>query len=254
LYAANISIAPLPPTSSSISSSTLLKTDKYLDDTSSAVSMKNLKLYGNYNSTIKTEDLYLLPAPFANYGYFKMHIPTGHTNITISLANDNVSRAEFTMVANEDNRNAVGNQAMPVVLENVSITLTNVKSASTPYLSVIMKNPIVEGSQRATLQSLRSHYPADPTKPLADLWPTEIKGNFTIELDHITYDPTNPSRYITYFNWIGVNSSQIEPQLNSFGELLDTPWKDVWESRFSFVLIPSLIIAGAFAISRTFKH
>ena len=218
-------------------------------DNSSATLIKKLRLYGNYNVTIDTNDLYYLPSPSSHYGYFQMRIPSILSNVTIRVADDNISRAEFVLLEGVPSTNSDDyKNIVPSTVKDAKIAINNVKSLSLPYLPITLKSPTIEAGGQTVFRSLRSHFPNDPSRLLADSWPTEVNGDMAIKLDHVIADPVSPTRYVTYFNWIKVNASQIESYVPSLGQPLIIPWNDIIYSEINLRLVPILVIVAAIVI------
>jgi hypothetical protein len=173
--------------------------------------------------------------------------------VTIRVADDNISRAEFVLLegvpsTNRDEYKNIVPSTVRIVVKDSKITLNNVKSLSLPYLPITLKSPTIDAGGQTVFRSLRSHFPNDPSSLLADSWPTEVNGDIAIKLDHVIADPVSPTRYVTYFNWIKVNASQIESYVPSLGQPLSIPWNDIIYSEINLRLVPILVIVAAIVI------
>jgi hypothetical protein len=202
--------------------------------------VRDLKIYGAYNVAINSIDLLYLPSPSSPYNYIQLHLPVG-SNMTINLFKG--SRAEFFI--SEDN-----NQ-QPIKVSEGKIEFKRIKSGLlsdvTTSIPVLMKTPKITVNKKASFQAVRSHYPDNPTKPWADLWPLEAKGKTTIKFDHANNDANNTRRYITYFKWIKVNTDTNKPK-EPHGELLEIPWQEIINSNTNIKIMVSILVIAIVSI------
>jgi hypothetical protein len=161
--------------------------------------------------------------------------------MTIKLFNG--SRAEF-FIGKDNNQKSIKVSDGKIEFKRIKSGLLSNVTTSIP---VLMKTPEITIDKKATFQALRSHYPDNPTKPWADLWPLDAKGKTTVKFDHANNDADNARRYITYFKWIKVNTDINKPK-QPHGELLEIPWQEIINSNINIKVMVSILVLAIVSI------
>jgi hypothetical protein len=236
MYVQNVSTTGQKSTSNFFYQSPLTQTDF------SNTQIRDLKIHGAYDVIINSIGLVYVPLSGLPSNYIQLDLPTG-SNMTIKLLKG--SKAEF-FVGEDDNPQPIRVSYGKIEFKKMRGTM--LPSDTTTPIPVLMKTPKVTTNNQTSFQAVRSHYPDNPTKPWADLWPFEVMGKTSVEFDHTISDPNNVKRYVTYFKWIQVDTDSNKPR-QPHGKLLEIPWQTIINSSINNKVMVSIL---AIAIVSTY--